>query len=48
MGEEHLPNPGFALAEDLVGALHAHFPYQGHGEGLGFLGQVLAAPLPKR
>ncbi len=47
VGEEHPPHPRVALAEDLSGTLHRHFPHQGTGEGLDLLGEVLAAPLTR-
>jgi hypothetical protein len=47
LGEEHPPHSRVAIAEDLAGTLHRHFPHQGHGEGFELLGEVLAAPLPR-
>ncbi len=48
VGEEHLPHPRVALAEDLAGPLDWHLTHQGHGEGLELLGEGLAAPLPRQ
>jgi hypothetical protein len=48
MGEEHSRHHRVAFAKDSAGILSRRFTHQGHCEGLGLLGQVLATPFPGR